>query len=294
MKNYSLLFFTQTNAQNFKLIFPLHEGENIIGTGQDSDIHIQLNKNMIEPIHAKISVNKQKNLLDIGIKIFKSNIAYIKKGENKKILLPGKEYELSKNSIFYLNETMKFKLIKGTIEEIKTIFDSENLEIEFQKWYKKIIENETKMNLISKNFVSSKNEKENILNKIKEKNNCIIWNDCKIVKNDFFSIKNQKKKDEEKPKYLYNYLKNSSSILSLSSSNKINNYNKLLNLYNISLNKENIEKIFKEKENIIRQLLGENGLDIIVNSTNYKQIKKYDNLYYRTPIIKKNAFLNKI
>ena len=68
-----------------KTNIPLHEGENIIGTNKDSDICLQLQDNDdIDPIHAKITINKQKNVLDIGIKILKSSKAYIKKGEIKK------------------------------------------------------------------------------------------------------------------------------------------------------------------------------------------------------------------
>ena len=138
MQNYSLLILSQKNIPDLKIVFPLHEGENLIGANKDSDICLQFSEKDIDPIHAKITINKQKYLLDIGIIILKNNKAYISKEGNKKILVPGKEYELTKNCIFYLNDNIKFKLVKGTIDEIRTIFNSEGLENEFRNGIKKL------------------------------------------------------------------------------------------------------------------------------------------------------------
>ena len=129
MKNYCLLCYVPTNEPDSKITFLLHEGENSIGTEKDCDIHLQQdnNINIAYPIHVKIIVSRQNNFLDVGIKIIKVSSAYIKKDDNKKILLPEREYELPMNSIFYLNNSHKFRLIKGTIEEIKIIANGSKL-----------------------------------------------------------------------------------------------------------------------------------------------------------------------
>ena len=51
----------------------------------------------------------------------------------------------------------------------------------------------------------------------------------------------------------------------------------------MNLDQEIIDKIYQEKEDIIKGLLGENGLDKIINCTNFKKIRKYDRFYYLTP-----------
>ena len=289
MQNYSLLICTQKSIPDIKFVFPLHEGENIIGTNKDLDISLNLPENDIDPIHAKITVNKQQSLLDIGIKILKSPKAYIKREENKKILIPGKEYELSKNCTFYLNDYTKFKLIKGTIEEIRTIFISENLENEFRKWHKKIIidEKESKINSCkySKNEYNIKNGKDvnNFLNVHK-----IPSNNYKIYRNGYFTI--PKGKDiifggndkNSTSKYLAESFSTSfsSNKFNKNSNNLTINTRNLLNLFNINIDADKIDNIYQERKEIIRELLGENGLDDIFNCTNYHKIKKYDQLYY--------------
>ena len=300
MKNYSLLIFSQVNNPNIKLIYPLHEGENLIGTNKDSDICLELEENEnIDPIHAKITINKQNLLLDIGIKIIKSNKAYIKKEENKKLLIPGKEYELSKNCSFYLNDNIQFKLIKGPIEDIKKIMVSNNLEKEFLKWYKNIIneEKESKVNL----SYTPKIKIEKCNKYSSGINNNIINNNYKIVRINCFSIIRPKKKIyEDKTLSLNKYLTESfSTSFSYKSENKkisnINNYRKnLLNLFNLNLDQEKIENIYQEKEDILKGVLGENGLDKIINCTNFKKIRKYDKLYYLIPMKKRNKYLKNL
>jgi len=293
MKNYCLLCYVPINEPDSKITFFLHEGENSIGTEKDCDIHLQMgnNQNTTYPIHVKLIVNRQNNFLDVGIKIIKVNSAYIKKEDSKKILLPEREYELPMNSIFYLNDSHKFRLIKGTIEEIKIILLSANLEMEFQKWHRKIIENEKKNNSNAssnkKNPVDLKNDVAQNANSENKNNNQFVWNDCQIVQNDFFSIKKPKNSScEEKPKNLNEYLNKTSSTLSTENKSvkrKVDldiNKKNLLHLYDINLNEDKIESINQEKENFMRQLLGENGLDNILFSTNFQLIRKYDKFYY--------------
>ena len=71
---------------------------------------------------------------------------------------------------------------------------------------------------------------------------------------------------------------------SFSSNKKSNNLKickkNLLNLFNKDIDEDEFENILQEKENIVRELLGENGLDDIIMGTNYKIIRKYDNLFY--------------
>ena len=289
MQNYSLLIYFQKSATNSKIVFPLHEGENIIGANKGSDIYLNLPENEIDPIHAKITVNKQKYLLDIGIKIIKSTKAYIEKEDNHKILVPGKEYELPKNSIFYLNDYTKFTLIKGTIDEIRTIFIFENIEKQFLKWFNKIINDkkESKINMTkyNNNDSISKNGKETNNNHIAHKE---YLPEYKVFKKDYFPILKTKNTLCE------DIIKNTSSQFlteSFSTSFSSNKFNKnsnnlnacttnLLNLFNLNIDEDKIENICQERRDMIRELLGENGLDDIINCTNYHKIKKYDKLYY--------------
>lgn len=301
MKNYSLLIFSKVNAPNIKLIFPLHEGDNSIGTNKDSDIYLELGENEnIDPLHAQVTLNKQNLLLDIGIKIIKSNNAYIKKEENTKLLIPGKEYELSKNCSFYLNDNIKFKLIKGTVEEIREILLSNNLEKEFLKWHKTINneekENKTNMTYSPKLKIDKIYKYNSYINYTY--NNNIICNNNKIIRNNCFSILRPKKIINENimkcsNKYLTESLSNSFSFKSdnimLNNISYYNN-NNLLNLFNLNLNQEQIQKINQEKEKILKELLGENGLDNIINCTNFKRIRKYDRLYYLAPKKKRNKY----
>ena len=150
MKKYALLYFQQINDKFSKWIFPLHDGENIIGSDKEVDIFLYLNEkeDIIDSVHCKIIVNEFQN--DVGIISLSSN-GYVKRGEgNQKIILsPGKEYELNDKTIFYLTDNIKFMLIKGTIDEIHDYFLDENLENEFQKWHQFILSQETntKINL---------------------------------------------------------------------------------------------------------------------------------------------------
>jgi len=165
MKKYALLYFQQINDKFSKWIFPLHDGENIIGSDKDVDIFLYLNQKQdkIDSVHCKIIVNESLN--DVGIISLASN-GYVKRGESEEkiILSPGKEYELNHKNVFYLTDNVKFMLIKGTIDEIHEFFVDENLENEFQKWNKFILalESNMKVNLnltrkesYNKSFISN-------------------------------------------------------------------------------------------------------------------------------------------
>ena len=173
MKKYALLYFQQLNDTFSKWMFPLHDGENIIGSDKGNDIFLYLNENedTIDEVHCKIIVNEMQN--DVGI-ISLASKGYVKRGEDKEkiTLSPGKEYELNHKSVFYLTDNVKFMLIKGTVEEIHNFFLEENLEDEFNKWHQIILENEkmkTDLNLTrkesyNKSFVSNNNENNNNIN----------------------------------------------------------------------------------------------------------------------------------
>ena len=174
MKKYAVLYFQIINDKFSKWIFPLHEGENIIGSDKDVDIFIYLNEkeDIIDEVHCKIIVNEAQN--DVGI-ISLASKGSVKRGDgDQKITLsPGKEYELNHKSIFYLTDNVKFMLIKGTIDEIHDFFSEENLENEFQKWLQLITSHEiyikfdlnlTRKESLNKSFVSNNNDIKNNAN----------------------------------------------------------------------------------------------------------------------------------
>ena len=133
-------------------------------------------------------------------------------------------------------------------------------------------------------------------------NNNIICNNNKIIRNNCFSIIRPKKIINENitkcsNKYLTESLSNSFSFKSdnimLNNISYYNN-NNLLNLFNLNLNQEQIQKINQEKEKLLKVLLGENGLDNIINCTNFKRIRKYDRLYYLAPKKKRNKYFKNL
>jgi len=174
MKKYAVLYFQIINDKFSKWIFPLHEGENIIGSDKDVDIFIYLNEkeDIIDEVHCKIIVNEAQN--DVGI-ISLASKGSVKRGDgDQKITLsPGKEYELNHKSVFYLTDNVKFMLIKGTIDEIHDFFSEENLENELQKWHQLITSHEiyikfdlnlTRKESLNKSFVSNNNDIKNNAN----------------------------------------------------------------------------------------------------------------------------------
>ena len=58
MKKYALLYFQQINDKFSKWLFPLHEGDNIIGSDKDVDIFLYLNEkiDIIDNVHCNIIV----------------------------------------------------------------------------------------------------------------------------------------------------------------------------------------------------------------------------------------------
>ena len=166
MKKYAILYFQQIKDKYSKWVFPLHNGENIIGSDKDVDIFLYLNdkEDKIDSVHCKIIVNEEQN--NVGIISLTSN-GYVKREEDEEkiVLSPVKEYELNNKTIFYLTDNIKFMLIKGTIDEIHSFLLEENLEYEFQKWkeYISAHENNMKVNLNltkkeshNKSFISNK------------------------------------------------------------------------------------------------------------------------------------------
>ena len=336
-KIYSLLYFQQLNDKYSKWIFPLHEGENIIGSDKDVDIFLYLNKqeDIIESVHCKIIVDE--NQSNIGI-ISLTDKGFVKKvdtsKEEKIILSPGKVYELKNKSIFYLTDNIKFMLIKGSLDEIYSFFLGQRLENEYQKWYQLLLNQEShfKINLnlqrkdslisnISNNYnnnaINRSNTKEmnrmgfnnfdevvddNILN---ENNNITvspIIND-KIDKiNTFLEMNNGSKE--------ISYNKNENINENIDDKNEyINLFNQKIKNEDENINNNNVN-FFKEKNNyinnnmtlrrgsnyenknykydekvinkdektlkMIKELLGENNLDIIIQNTNFTKIKKFD------------------
>ena len=336
-KIYSLLYFQQLNDKYSKWIFPLHEGENIIGSDKDVDIFLYLNKqeDIIESVHCKIIV--EENQRNIGI-ISLTDKGFVKQvdtsKEEKIILSPGKVYELKNKSIFYLTDYIKFMLIKGSLDEIYSFFLGQRLENEYQKWYQLLLNQEShfKINLnlqrkdslisnISNNYnnnaINRSNTKEmnrmgfnnfdevvddNILN---ENNNITvspIIND-KIDKiNTFLEMNNGSKEiSYNKNENINENIDDKNEYINLINQ-KIKNEDENINNNNVNFFKENNnyinnnmtlrrgsnyenknykydEKVINKDEKtlkMIKELLGENNLDIIIQNTNFTKIKKFD------------------
>ena len=336
-KIYSLLYFQQLNDKYSKWIFPLHEGENIIGSDKDVDIFLYLNKqeDIIESVHCKIIVDE--NQSNIGI-ISLTDKGFVKKvdtsKEEKIILSPGKVYELKNKSIFYLTDYIKFMLIKGSLDEIYSFFLGQRLENEYQKWYQLLLNQEShfKINLnlqrkdslisnISNNYntnaINRSNTKEmnrmgfnnfdevvddNILN---ENNNITVSpiindkidkintflemnNGSKEIsynknenineniddKNEYINLINQKIKNEDEN------INNNNENFFKENNNYINNNMTLGRGSNCeNKNYKYDEKVINKDEKtlkMIKELLGENNLDIIIQNTNFTKIKKFD------------------
>ena len=134
-KKYSLLYFHHLCDKYSKWIFPLHEGENIIGSDKNVDIFLYLNeiKDKIESIHCKIILDESQNNISI-ISLTDNGIVKLCNDDKIEILSPGKEYILKNKSVFYLGENLKFTLVYDTMDEIYKYFLGQRLENEYQKW----------------------------------------------------------------------------------------------------------------------------------------------------------------
>ena len=195
VKKYSLLYFHHLIDKYSKWIFPLHEGENIIGSDKNVDIFLYLDENVdkIESIHCKIIVDEYQNNLSI-ISLSDSNNVQKEENDNKIVLSPGKKYELKNKSIFYLGENLKFIVINDTIDEIYNYFIEQRLENEFQKWKQLISYLESNVNIkISLNLTRKESlNKSNVSIKSNNNNNLINSN---INNNNTNSLLNSNNKD---------------------------------------------------------------------------------------------------
>ena len=101
-KYYSLLYFQQIDDKNSKWIFPLHNGENIIGSDKDVDIFLYLNnkEDFIDSVHAKIILKESTNEIKI-ISLATKGTVRKKFDHNYVSLSPGKEYPLPNKSVFF-------------------------------------------------------------------------------------------------------------------------------------------------------------------------------------------------
>ena len=179
VKKYSLLYFHHLIDKYSKWIFPLHEGENIIGSDKNVDIFLYLDENIdkIESIHCKIIVDEYQNNLSI-ISLSDTNNVQMEENEDKIILSPGKQYILKNKSIFYLGENLKFIAVNDTMDEIYNYFIEQRLESEFQKWKQLISYQESNINIkISLNLTRKESlNKSNISIKSNNNNNLINSN----------------------------------------------------------------------------------------------------------------------
>ena len=196
VKKYSLLYFHHLIDKYSKWIFPLHEGENIIGSDKNVDIFLYLDENIdkIESIHCKIIVDEYQNNLSI-ISLSDTNNVQMEENEDKIIILsPGKQYILKNKSIFYLGENLKFIAVNDTMDEIYNYFIEQRLESEFQKWKQLISYQESNINIkISLNLTRKESlNKSNISIKSNNNNNLINSN---INNNNNNSLLNSNNKD---------------------------------------------------------------------------------------------------
>ena len=354
MKKYSLLYFQHLCDKYSKWIFPLHEGENIIGSDKTVDIFLYLNENedKIESVHCKIIVNE--NNISIISLTENGNVKKYNKDENI-VLLPGKVYELKNKSIFYLGNNLKFMIINDTDDDIYNFFIEQRLDNEYQKWKQLInyqesnikidlnlarkeslnksiisnISNNNNLNLNNNNISNSllrSNTKEvnrigfnnfdevpedNWLNdneNLEDKNNKMDISQVKPIndQNQNSNINTIKYSIDETPKKSQdiNICKNNiniNDIRDMLHSNEMKIKNEFSeNIINFSNNiskdtydENNIntkvikplkdkyyeEKIINKDEKtaqMIKELLGENNLELIIKNTDFKKIKKFD------------------
>ena len=354
MKKYSLLYFQHLCDKYSKWIFPLHEGENIIGSDKTVDIFLYLNENedKIESVHCKIIVNE--NNISIISLTENGNVKKYNKDENI-VLLPGKVYELKNKSIFYFGNNLKFMIINDTDDDIYNFFIEQRLDNEYQKWKQLItyqesnikidlnlarkeslnksiisnISNNNNLNLNNNNISNSllrSNTKEvnrigfnnfdevpedNWLNdneNLEDKNNKMDISQVKPIndQNQNSNINTIKYSIDETPKKSQdiNICKNNiniNDIRDMLHSNEMKIKNEFSeNIINFSNNisketydENNIntkvikplkdkyyeEKIINKDEKtaqMIKELLGENNLELIIKNTDFKKIKKFD------------------
>ena len=198
VKKYSLLYFHHLIDKYSKWIFPLHDGENIIGSDKNVDIFLYLDENIdkIESIHCKIIVDEYQNYLSI-ISLSDINSVQKEENENKIDLLPGKQYTLVNKSVFYLGKNLKFIVINDTMEEIYNYFIEQRLENEFQKWKELISYHENNVNIkISLNLTRKDSlNKSNVSIKSNNNNTNLLNNNNLSNNNNNNSLLNSNNKD---------------------------------------------------------------------------------------------------
>ena len=181
-KKYSLLYFHHLCDKYSKWIFPLHEGENIIGSDKNVDIFLYLKEteDKIESIHCKIILDENQSNIGIISLTDNGSVKIHDDNDTKIILSPGKKYELNNKSVFYLGENLKFTLVYDTIDEINKYFLGQRLENEYQKWKQLISyqESSIKINLnlqkkesLNKSNVSIVSNNNNNINNNNNNNN---------------------------------------------------------------------------------------------------------------------------
>ena len=235
VKKYSLLYFHHLIDKYSKWIFPLHDGENIIGSDKNVDIFLYLDENIdkIESIHCKIIVDEYQNNLSI-ISLSDNNNVQIEENEEKIILSPGKQYILKNKSVFYLGENLKFIAVNDTMDEIYNYFIEQRLESEFQKWKQLIAYQESNINIkISLNLTRKESlNKSNISIKSNNNNNLINNN----INNNNNSLLNSNNKDINRIGF-----NNFDEVPDDNWLNDIENYNEKNNLNSPSFKQENIQ-----------------------------------------------------
>ena len=197
VKKYTLLYFHHLIDKYSKWIFPLHDGENIIGSDKNVDIFLYLDENIdkIESIHCKIIVDEYQNNISI-ISLSDSNNVQMEENEDKIILSPGKQYILKNKSVFFLGENLKFIVVNDTMDEIYNYFIEQRLESEFQKWKQLIAYQESNINIkISLNLTRKESlNKSNVSIKSNNNNNLINNNNINNINNNN-SLLNSNNKD---------------------------------------------------------------------------------------------------
>ena len=130
--------------------------------------------------------------------------------------------------------------------------------------------------------ISEDHKNEFINNNYKFKQSTDITNNIRVneKETEINSIKSEIKTENTKN---INYKENKINYEDINYYKPKNGNNNLLDLFtqaSFEYKKNNNEKIINKDDKTIqtiKELLGENNLEIIINNTNYKNIKKYDN-----------------
>ena len=285
-KKYSLLYFHHLIDKYSKWIFPLHDGENIIGSDKNVDIFLYLDENIdkIESIHCKIILDEYQNNLSI-ISLSDSNNVQIEENEEKIILSPGKQYILKNKSVFYLGENLKFIAVNDTMDKIYNYFIEQRLENEFQKWKQLISYQESNVNIkISLNLTRKESlNKSNISLKSNNNNNNLINNN---INNNNNSLLNSNNKDINRIGF-----NNFDEVPDDNWLNVNENYNEKNNLNFSSFKQENIQNEQNNQEsniNTVKYSFDEANIispDIKINEEN----KIINNMFHsKEPNIRNN------